>query len=602
MKKQFLLALSLILFSINFSFAETISGENYRKQLSSIVENGDLSSKVKLNKIFSVNWDYNLSQNPEDGTYLGFKQNNHLWNDISPKVLEDQFQSLLATIAAINHLSVNDFDETDLLNYNLFKRNLLLLEEQHDFPEDMLQLNQMEGPQRSIPSILSSMPTDNLKDYENILARLEAMPKLLNQVQWQMEEGLRNGITPARITLADVPRQIKSLIPQDPKLSPLLGSFVLINNKISDKNKIILRKKSYSIYNKKLVKSWSSLLQFIEKEYIPKSRKNIAFSSIKNGQSWYRFRVKNYTTTSMTPEEIHKLGLSEVKRIRTEMAIIIKQLEFTGSFQEFLDFLRTDPQFFFTSAKELLTEYRDIAKRVDAELPKVFSVLPRLPYGVKPIPDNEAKAQTTAYYQAGSIRGGRSGTFYANTYALNTRPKWEMVSLTLHEAMPGHHLQIALAQELEDVPEFRRNIWVTAFGEGWALYSEQLGYPMGLYKTPYDRFGQLTYEMWRAIRLVVDPGMHSLGWSRQQAIDFFKSNSSKSEHDIQVEIDRYIAWPGQALAYKIGQLTISRLRAKAEKQLADKFDIREFHKTILENGSLPLDILEAHVDKWLKQQ
>ncbi len=600
--KRFILFTLFMLFNCSISFADQISGKQYREKLNTIINNGELTANKKLSSLLSANWDYSLSQSPESATYQGFKQNNHLWRDQSEAAIEDQYQSLLSTIAAMDTISVNQLDKTALLNYDLFKRSLLLSKEQHAFSEEALQLNQMGGPQRSIPSLLASMPTDTIKDYENILARLEGVPALLDVVTTHMKKGLQQSITPAAITLADVPRQIIALIPDAPMKSPLLSAFVKINNAIPATKQQQLKQKAITIYTTKLKKSWAKLLNFIELEYIPGARKNIAFSSIKNGKDWYAFRVKNYTTTSMTPKQIHQLGLSEVKRIRAEMAAIIKELEFKGSFQEFLDFLRTDPQFFFTTEKDLLTEYRDIAKRVDAELPKVFSVLPRLPYGVKKIPANEAKAQTTAYYQQGSIRGGRSGTFYANTYALNTRPKWEMVSLTLHEAMPGHHLQIAIAQELENVPEFRKNMWVTAFGEGWALYSEQLGYPMGMYKTPYDRFGQLTYEMWRAIRLVVDTGMHSLGWSRQRSIDFFKSNSSKSEHDIQVEIDRYIAWPGQALAYKIGQLTISRLRAKAEKQLGENFDIREFHKVVLENGSLPLDILESQVNDWLKSK
>jgi len=598
--KKIALFTFLMCFNNGLSFADQITGNDYRKQLTNIVSNGEITSTAKLSKLFEANWDYGLSQSPENATFLGFKQNNNIWGDYSDKAREDRYQSLLATIVAMDKISINELGKKALLNYNLFKRSLLLDQEQHAFPEEALQLNQMDGPQRSIPSMIVTMPTDNLKDYQNILSRLDSMPAVLDEVILQMEKGLKNSITPAAITLADVPRQIKSLIPDEPMKSPMLIPFVKMNTSISAKKQHQLKKKAIKIYNEKVKKSWLKLLEFVEQKYIPGARKNIAFTSLKNGKAWYAFRVKNYTTTRMTPEEIHKLGLSEVKRIRAEMVAIIKQLKYKGSFQDFLEFLRTDPQFFYNSAEDLLTGYRDIAKRVDAELPKLFSVLPRLPYGVKEIPANEAKAQTTAYYQPGSMRGARSGTFYANTYALNTRPKWEMVSLTLHEAMPGHHLQNSIAQELENVPEFRRNIWVTAFGEGWGLYSEQLGYAMGLYKTPYDRFGQLTYEMWRAIRLVVDTGMHSLGWSRQQSIDYFKSNSSKSEHDITVEIDRYIAWPGQALAYKIGQLTISRLRAKAEKQLGDKFDIREFHKVVLENGSIPLDILENHVDEWLK--
>jgi uncharacterized protein (DUF885 family) len=284
------------------------------------------------------------------------------------------------------------------------------------------------------------------------------------------------------------------------------------------------------------------------------------------------------------------------------METIIAEAGFEGGFHEFLDFLRTDPQFFYTDGEDLLAGYRDIAKRADAELPKLFGTLPRLPYGVVEVPEYAEKSQTTAYYQPGSAESGRSGSFYANTYDLPSRPKWEMEALTLHEAVPGHHLQIALAHELEDLPWYRRYGGEIAFTEGWGLYSESLGEAMGFYQDPYSKFGQLTYEMWRAIRLVVDTGMHALGWSRQDAIDFFKENAGKAEHDITVEVDRYIVWPGQALAYKIGELKIKELRALAEEELGESFDIRAFHDKLLGSGALPLSVLELHMKEWIETQ
>jgi uncharacterized protein (DUF885 family) len=301
----------------------------------------------------------------------------------------------------------------------------------------------------------------------------------------------------------------------------------------------------------------------------------------------------------MTPEQIHELGLAEVKRIRAEMDAIIKRVGFKGSFEKFCAFLRKDRQFYYTDADSLLRGYRDIAKRVDPELARLFGKLPRLPYGVKAIPAFAEKSQTTAYYQPGSVQAGRPGWYYANTYALDTRPKWEMEALTLHESVPGHHLQISLAQEMPDAPEFRKHLSYTAFVEGWGLYSESLGTEMGFYQDPYMKFGQLTYEIWRAARLVVDTGMHSMGWTRQQAIDYFIANSSKSQHDITVEIDRYIVWPGQALAYKIGELKLKELRAYATKELGPKFDVRQFHDRVLENGAVPLDVVETHVKDWV---
>ncbi len=325
-------------------------------------------------------------------------------------------------------------------------------------------------------------------------------------------------------------------------------------------------------------------------------------SDLPDGKAWYAYNVRSQTTTSLTPEQIHQIGLAEVARIRKQMDELIASTGFKGSFEEFLTFLRTDPRFFYDKPEGLLAGYRDIAKRIDPELVKLFGRLPRLPYGVIPIPSYSEKTQTTAYYDGGSLAAGRPGYFYANTYDLKSRPKWEMEALTAHEAVPGHHLQVALAQELEGVPEWRKHDGYTAFAEGWGLYAESLGPEMGLYKDPYSKFGQLTYEMWRAIRLVVDTGMHAKGWTRQQAIDYFKANAGKAEHDIVVEVDRYIVWPGQALAYKIGELKIKELRAHATRELGPRFDVRAFHDQVLGNGALPLDVLEANIKAWVGER
>jgi uncharacterized protein (DUF885 family) len=321
-----------------------------------------------------------------------------------------------------------------------------------------------------------------------------------------------------------------------------------------------------------------------------------------DGRAWYAFNARVNASTSLNPRQIHELGLSEVKRIRAEMDKVIAQTGFKGSFGEFLDFMRKDPRFFYTDAADLLRGYRDICKRADPELARLFGKLPRLTYGVLPVPTYAEKSQTTGYYQAGSLEAGRPGYFFANTYALDTRPKWEMEALTLHEAVPGHHLQIALTQEMENVPEFRRHGGYTAFGEGWGLYAESLGTEMGFYKDPYMNFGRLVYEMWRAIRLVVDTGMHDMGWTRQQAIGYFLANASKNEHDVTVEVDRYIVWPGQALAYKIGELKIKELRAYATKELGEKWDVRAFHDQLLRQGALPLDLLEKRTKNWVRVQ
>jgi prolyl oligopeptidase len=369
---------------------------------------------------------------------------------------------------------------------------------------------------------------------------------------------------------------------------------------IAVENQESLRASAIETIEKTVLPAYRKLDRYFNEKYLPACRETIGQSTLPNGSAWYEHLARTYTTTRMTPDEIHRLGLEEVKRIRGEMQEIIEEVGFEGSFKEFLAFLRTDPQFYYDNPDELLEAYRATSKRIDPELVNLFGVLPRMPYGVKPIPESIAPDTTTAYYSRPAADGSRAGTYWVNLYKPEVRPRYEIEVLTVHEAMPGHHLQIALQQELGDMPMFRRFQGFTAFVEGWALYSERLGYDLGLYKDPYSRFGQLTYDMWRAVRLVVDTGMHYKGWTRQQAIDFFKDNAAKTEHDIVNEIDRYISWPGQALAYKVGQLKILTLRERAERRLGDNFDIRAFHDELLGGGALPLDILEQRMDAWLE--
>jgi prolyl oligopeptidase len=381
--------------------------------------------------------------------------------------------------------------------------------------------------------------------------------------------------------------------------SPFYRVFADLPDAIATEDQERLRAEALDTIQKTILPAYRKLDRYIEQKYLPASRDSIGLSVLPNGSTWYENLARSFTTTRMTPDEIHRLGLEEVKRLRGEMDKVIAEVAFDGSFLDFLVFLRTDPQFYFDNPKDLHEAYLATCKRIDPELVDLFGVLPRMPYGVKPIPDSVAPDTTTAYYSRPAADGSRAGIFWVNLYKPEVRPKYEIEVLSVHEAMPGHHLQIALQQELGDMPMFRRFLGFTAFVEGWGLYSEQLGYDLGLYEDPYSRFGQLTYDMWRAVRLVVDTGMHYKGWTRQQAIDFFKDNAAKTEHDIVNEIDRYIAMPGQALAYKIGQLKILTLRERAERQLGDEFDIRAFHDELLGGGALPLDILERRMDAWL---
>jgi uncharacterized protein (DUF885 family) len=556
----------------------------------------------RLHELFKLDWEHSMVEHPEFATEVGYPGQNDRWTDQSLEAIERRKQELPAVLKAIESIERSKLSPADQLNYELFRKNQEDAIEGSRFKQDYLPINQMGGVQQGVAETLELSPRVTVTDYENILKRLEGVPVVIDQTIVLLNKGLEAKVTPPRITLRDVPAQIKSQTEENPEKNALLRPFSEFPADIPVAERERLRKAAATILKEKVVPAYAKLHAFFVKKYLPNTRESIAISDLPDGKAWYAHNVRTTTTTSLTPQQIHELGLSEVKRIHEEMDKVIKETKFKGSFADFSKFLRTDPKFYYKDSESLLTGYRDIAKRIDPELARMFGKLPRLPYGVRPVPAYAEKSQTTAYYQPGSPQAGRPGWYYANTYALETRPKWEMEALTLHEAVPGHHLQISLSQEMEDAPEFRKHGDYTAFVEGWALYSESLGGEIGLYKDPYMKYGQLTYEMWRAIRLVVDTAMHSMGWSRQQAIDYFMANSSKMEHDITVEIDRYIVWPGQALGYKIGELKIKELRAYATKELGSKFDIRKFHDRVLENGALPMDILEKRIKEWVERE
>src|SRR5437867_4112017 len=416
-----------------------------------------------------------------------------------------------------------------------------------------------------------------------------------------MEQGIAAGMTPPKITFRNVPEQVRSQIHHDPMKSPLLDAFGKFPPSIAEPERYVLTTRAITAYKQVLAPAFTKLYDFLASRYLAACRDTTDAHALPNGAALYAFNVQWHTTSAQTPQEIHEIGLAEVRRIHAQIDEVMTSTGFKGSYEDFKKFLRTDPQFDFKDSASLLTAYRDIAKRADPELARLFSHLPETPYGVKPTPDAIAPSQTTAYYDPGSFTAGRPAFVFANTYKLESRPKWEMEALTLHEAVPGHHIQISIAQELRGLPEFRKHSSYTAFVEGWALYAEKLGEEMDFYKDPYSKFGQLTYEMWRAIRLVVDTGLHSMGWTREQASDFFRTNAAKADQDIIVEVDRYIVWPGQALGYKMGQLKIRELRTQAEQQLGPRFDIRQFHDVVLGHGAVPLDVLERQVNHWVSR-
>jgi len=603
MKKIIVVSLLLVSFS-------TGSFGNYQDEIKALTArmqelSGDktgLNDSERFKEIVDMTYDYTMLSHPEYATYLGDPRGQDRWTDNSEVITRQREQDGKILLAALANINRDALSATELVNYDLLydiqERDI----EGQQFPNEYMPLNQMGGVQQDIAQMMAIMQPKNAEDYSNMISRLEKTPEVVDQTIAWMRKGMEAGVTPPAITLRDVPQQIRNQLVDEADKSPLLGAFQKFPANVDSLQQESLKKQANAAFSEKIAPAFEKLLIFVENEYIPAARKSIAMRELPNGEAWYAYNVKQLTTTDLTPEQIHEIGLSEVKRIRGEMKDIIKSTDFEGSFEDFLVFLRTDPQFYHTTKEGLLREYRDIAKRADPELMKLFGKLPRTPYGVIPVPSYAEKSQTTAYYQGGSVKAGRPGNFFANTYALDTRPRWEMEALTLHEAVPGHHLQLALQDELEDVPWFRRAGGYTAFIEGWGLYSESLGVEMGFYQDPYSKFGQLTYEMWRAIRLVVDTGMHHLGWSRQQAIDYFMKNAGKQEHDVIVEVDRYIVWPGQALAYKIGELKIKELRAWATDELGEDFDIRGFHDEVLGKGALPLSVLEANIKSWVKGQ
>ena len=546
-------------------------------------------------------WEWRLAENPLLASRLGDRRYNMVWRDRSFDAIGArhlQSRDFLRRLYAIGRAQLA---ESDLLNYELFRRALQNEVDAHQFKAYLMPFSHRGGVQ-NLDSQADFLRFTSLKDYEDWLERLQEIGTVVSQTIDVADHGRKAGIVSSKILMNRIPAQIAMQLVDNAEDSPFFRVFEQFPDSISAEEQHRLQQAAIDTIDDVIVPAYRKLARYFNNTYLPACRDSIGLSALSNGNAWYEFRARNFTTTKMSPNEIHRLGLTEVQRIRDEMQAIVDDLEFTGSFQDFLTFLRTDPQFYFDNPDDLYQAYLATSKRIDPELVRLFGKLPRMPYGVKPVPDAIAPDTTTAYYSEPAADGSRAGIYWVNLYRPDVRPKYEIEVLTVHEAMPGHHLQIALQQELGDIPSFRRYSGITAFVEGWGLYSESLGYDLGLYKDPYSRFGQLTYEMWRAVRLVVDTGIHYRGWTRQQAIDFFKDNAAKTEHDIVNEIDRYIGNPGQALAYKIGQLKIQSLRENAEQALGDDFDIRAFHDELLGAGSMPLDILEQRMNAWLASQ
>jgi prolyl oligopeptidase len=554
-----------------------------------------------FNALLDEAWEWHLAENPMVASRAGDRRYNTEWRDGSLTAIEQrhlQRRDFLRRVYAIDRAAL---PEADKLNYELFRRDMQRRVDEHQFKGFLMPFSQRGGVQ-NLDNQANQLRFETVGDFEDWLARMDKIDTVVDQTIEVANRGIERGFVLPRVLMERIPDQIDVQLVENGEESPFYRTFETMPGSITKKDQERLREAAIKTIEDTVVPAYRKLARYFEKTYLPATRETVGLSSLPNGSAWYEFLARRYTTTVMTPDEIHRTGLEEVKRIRGEMQQIIDELGFEGDFQDFLTFLRTDPQFYYDNPDDLYEAYLATSKRIDPELVKLFGTLPRMPYGVKPIPDAIAPDTTTAYYSRPAADGSRAGIYWVNLYRPEVRPKYEIEVLSVHEAMPGHHLQLAIQQEIGDMPNFRRYTGFTAFVEGWGLYSESLGYDLGLYKDAYSRFGALTYDMWRAVRLVVDTGIHYKGWTRQQAIDFFKDNAAKTEHDIVNEIDRYIVMPGQALAYKIGQLKILSLRAQAEATLGDDFDVREFHDVLLGGGALPLDILQRRMDDWLAQQ
>ena len=554
-----------------------------------------------LHELFTAEWDYQMEQHPTWASSLGDRRWNDRWSDSSLDAIYKRHNHDIATLSKLTKIDRAALSPSDQLNYDLFKKDYENDIEDFQYRWYLLPLNQLGGV-HTVNQLAETLRFDTLKDYEDWLARLKALPVRVDQTISLMRIGMKERIILPKIVVQRVPAQIDHQIVSDPKASPLYKPFTKFSSSIAESDQVRLAKAGQVTIADTVVPAYRKLKEFVVNDYLPAAWDQVGIWQLPNGAAMYASATRHNTTTDLSPQEIHEIGLKEVKRIRAEMQAIIDKLGFRGSFTEFTKFLHGDEKFYFKSERELLEAYRALSRRIDPLLVKVFRTLPRMPYGIEPLPANIAPDSPAGLYRGPAADGSRAGTFSVNTFKPEIRPKYEMMALSLHEGVPGHHLQIALAMEQQGIPNFRRYGGYTAFIEGWGLYAESLGDEMGLYDDPYSKFGQLMYEIWRASRLVVDTGMHYLRWDRQRAIDFMVANTAKQELEVTAEIDRYIVWPGQALAYKIGQLKITELRAKAKQALGDEFDVRDFHDELLKDGALPLDRLEVKMNAWIARQ
>jgi uncharacterized protein (DUF885 family) len=559
-------------------------------------------ANAPLVKLFDQVWQEDLADDPITATQLGDPRFNDKLPDMSQVAIDARNKRNYTRLASLRKIVKEKLEKEDQLNYDLFERDIKFRIDEFTFKPWLYSLRTFDGPQL-LTEVAEFAPFNTVKDYDNWIARINASGVYFDQWIALLQQGANERRTQPRIVVNKILAQIKPQLVSNPEESGFYAPFKRMPASIPQAEKDRLQAAAKAAIQTTGVPAYQRLDKFLREVYLPASRDTVGISDTPDGDLYYRNRIRVYTTIdNMTATQIHNTGLAEVKRIRAEMEKTLEGINFLGTLDQFLHFLRTDDRFFYKTPEELMAAYEKTARAIEPQLPKLFGRLPKTGFGVRPIPAASAPTTTTAYYQPPSLDGSRPGNFYVNLYKPETRPIWEIEALTAHEAVPGHHLQTALAYEIKGLPEFRRHAGYTAFVEGWALYSEALGYDLGLYQDQFSKIGQLNYDMWRAVRLVVDTGMHQFKWTRDQAIYYFKQNTGKSDQDIENEVDRYISWPGQALAYKLGQLRIQALRAEAEKALGTSFDIRAFHDKLLGMGALPLSVLETEMRAWIAAQ
>lgn len=559
-----------------------------------------ISGEEHLQNIFDDHWEYSLTENPLFAT----NQGDHRFNDRLPETdlasLERRHEQAKEFLVRLDQVERDNLSETSKLNYDIFRIQLENEIRAYELNDHLLPLNGWWDYHATFADLANRVPLITLEDYDNYLSRLNAFRDYNGGYIERMRAGLVIGFVRPEAVFDDYTASVEALISVVPEESRLYEPFESFPEDFTEEERHRLSADAAEVIREVVNPEFGRLLRFLVTEYIPGASESLGIAEVPGGEEYYSWLVRMHTTMNITPEEIHQTGLDEVARIRSEMMEIVRETGYGEDFDGFVQFLRTDPQFYADTPEELLQKTALVLKTMDGKLPELFKTLPRLPYGIRPVPDYLAPRTATAYYSRGSADGTRAGYYAVNTYDLKSRPLYEVTALSLHEAVPGHHLQIALHQELEGLPKFRSVSGFTAYTEGWALYSERLGLDTGMYEDPYQNFGRLSYEMWRALRLVVDTGIHSMGWSREEAIQYMAMNSALSLHNIRSEVNRYIFWPGQALAYKMGEIKIRELRLKAEDELGSEFNLREFHDVVLLSGGVPLRVLEENVNGWIE--